>query len=270
MSRIRLIQDYVVALLQLINGYRLSEEKKAAEERKSMLLGVLDFSHPLYILDLANGRLQPQYLLLRSEGHNVIGIDLANHKAGAPEYYGYRFARWLYSLRLKRNHLPNPGQQLVCGDVGNLPFFDSHFDMVTSIAAFEHFLDIPRVVDEIYRVLRPGGAAYIRIHPFACPSGAHNIRLMEIPLKNIPKGIDAWDHLRKRRVKITVPLNEWRIADYLECFASRFEILNHYCAMREGEHLLTPEIEAELSALGYTRDELTCGSYVIVARKPEN
>ena len=36
--------------------------------------------------------------------------------------------------------------------------------------------------------------------------------------------------------------------------------------MREGERLLTPEIEAELAA--YSRDELTCGAYVIVARKP--
>jgi hypothetical protein len=35
--------------------------------------------------------------------------------------------------------------------------------------------------------------------------------------------------------------------------------------MREGEHLLTPKIEAELSE--YSRDELTCGAYVIIARK---
>ena len=35
--------------------------------------------------------------------------------------------------------------------------------------------------------------------------------------------------------------------------------------MREGEEMLTPQIEAEL--LGYNRDELACGAYVIVARK---
>jgi len=35
--------------------------------------------------------------------------------------------------------------------------------------------------------------------------------------------------------------------------------------MREGEEFLTPEIEAELSA--FSRDEITCGAYVIVAQK---
>jgi hypothetical protein len=36
--------------------------------------------------------------------------------------------------------------------------------------------------------------------------------------------------------------------------------------MREGERLLTPAIQTELS--DYSRDELTCGAYVILARKP--
>jgi hypothetical protein len=35
--------------------------------------------------------------------------------------------------------------------------------------------------------------------------------------------------------------------------------------MREGEEFRAPEIEVELSA--YSRDELTCGFYVILARK---
>jgi hypothetical protein len=35
--------------------------------------------------------------------------------------------------------------------------------------------------------------------------------------------------------------------------------------MQEGEEFLTPEIEAELAS--YSREELTCGAYVILARK---
>ena len=35
--------------------------------------------------------------------------------------------------------------------------------------------------------------------------------------------------------------------------------------IKKGEELLTPEVEAELSA--YSRDELTCAAYIIVARK---
>jgi hypothetical protein len=62
-----------------------------------------------------------------------------------------------------------------------------------------------------------------------------------------------------------VPLNEWRRHQYLEAIAKHFKVLKHYCAMREGENLLSPEIQAEIS--GYSPDELTCGAYVIIAQK---
>jgi ubiquinone/menaquinone biosynthesis C-methylase UbiE len=149
--------------------------------------------------------------------------------------------------------------------VGNLPFPDNTFDLVTSVAAFEHFLEVPTVVAELERVLRPGGVVYARIHLFTCPSGGHNVRITEIPLRKLPRGVDAWDHLRKNRVPFHVPLNKWRQDQYLQVFSKHFEILKEYCAMREGEELLTSEIEGEL--VKYTRDELTCGAYVILARK---
>jgi hypothetical protein len=84
-------------------------------------------------------------------------------------------------------------------------------------------------------------------------------------LKHLPDGVDAWDHLRQRRLPFHVPLNEWRIDQYLAEFSKHFEIVKHYCAMREGDEFLTPDIEAELA--DYSRDELTCGAYVIVACK---
>ena len=261
-------QDYLTAISQILRGKRTQGEIDIAWMRSADIDDLIDLSSSLRILDLANGRLRPQYQVLQSEGHQVYGIDLINRPAWSFEYQGYRLARLIFSLYLPHGNRANAHMRLVCGDVSRLPFTSSYFDLVTSVAALEHFLDVPSVVSEVNRVLRPGGVAWISVHLFSCPSGAHNLRLMEIPLKNIPDGIDAWDHLRQRRVKITVPLNEWRIADYIECFASRFEILKHYCALREGEHLLTPEIEAELSGRGYTRDELTSGAYIIVARKP--
>ncbi len=62
-----------------------------------------------------------------------------------------------------------------------------------------------------------------------------------------------------------MPLNEWRKDQYLATIGRHFEILKHYCMTREGESILTPEIQAELSE--YSRDELTCAAYIIVARK---
>ena len=176
----------------------------------------------------------------------------------------YRIARWLY-IRGLGPAAPNHGERLVCGDVAHLPFTENSFDLVTSIAAFEHFLDVPSVVAEIRRVTCPGGLVWVWIHPFTSPSGGHNLSLTEIPLQTIPAGIDPWDHLRRRRLSFHVPLNEWRIDQYVETFKSYFQILKRYSALREGEEFLTREIENELSP--YSRDELTSGGYVILARK---
>jgi len=121
------------------------------------------------------------------------------------------------------------------------------------------------VVAEIRRVTRPGGLVWVWMHPFTSLSGGHNLSLTEIPLRTIPPGVDPWDHLRRRHLSFHVPLNEWRIDQYVETFESHLQILKQYCAMREGEEFLTPETKNEL--LPYRRDELTCGGYVILGRK---
>ena len=258
------LTDYVHYAWQMLNGFRTNGEKRIFAEREQDMGHYLDTGSPLRVLDLGNGYLRPQYTLLKAAGHRVCGLDLVNRPQGNSTNVAYVFARWLYRWKL---NLPISGadQTLICGDVRALPLPDNAIDLVTSVAAFEHFLDVPTVVTELQRVVRPGGLIYVRIHLFTCPSGGHNVRITEIPLRSVPRGVEPWDHLRKRRLPFHVPLNEWRQDQYLKVFAKHFEILKHYCAMREGEEMLTPEIEAELS--GYSRDELTCGAYVIVARK---
>jgi ubiquinone/menaquinone biosynthesis C-methylase UbiE len=155
---------------------------------------------------------------------------------------------------------------LVCGDVSSLPFRDQSFDAITSVAAFEHFLEVPKVLKEVHRIARPGAFIWVLVHLFSSPSGGHNVSLSQVPLRSIPRGIDPWDHLRKRRLPFRVPLNEWRATQYLSAFEKHFEVVKQYCALREGEHLLTEQVQRELS--NYSRDELTCGAYVIVARRP--
>jgi SAM-dependent methyltransferase len=259
------ITDYLHYTWQLVNGYRSDDEKKIAARRQRDISPYLDGDPSLRILDLANGRLRPQYMLLKATGYEVYGIDLVNGSHLSWEDAAYCVARWIYRRKLGLPAETAGGQTLVCGDVGALPFSDNTFDLVTSVAAFEHFLDVPAVVTELARVLRPGGLAWIGIHLFTSPSGGHNVKLTEIPLRSIPTGVDPWDHLRKRRLPFHVPLNEWRKDQYRETFADCFEIVKHYCVTREGEELLTSPLEAELS--NYSRDELTCHSYVIVARK---
>lgn len=271
-------------LLDLVGGRRAAHERQLAAWRKRDLAGEVDFSRPLSVLDLANGRLRPQYMLLKRAGHRVVGVDLVNRPGRDATAIAYRVARWLYARgldhgardeRADRPVLPSTsmrgpggvpaGDTLVCGNATALPFHDATFDLATSVAAFEHFLDVPAVVDELHRVVRPRGLVWVCVHLFASPSGGHNVTLTEVPLRSLPPGVDAWDHLRQRRLPFHVPLNEWRRDQFVAAFARRFDIVKHYCAIREGEGWLTPAIRAELAAFG--EDELTCGAYVIVARK---
>ncbi len=49
------------------------------------------------------------------------------------------------------------GIEFVLGDAEKLPFPDESFDLVTCRIAAHHFPDVQRFVDEVARVLRPGG-----------------------------------------------------------------------------------------------------------------
>ena len=256
-------KDYTRFGWQLVSGWRTKHERWIASLRESDLSILLN-GRPLEILDLANGQLQPQYKILLGQGHHVFGIDVVNRPNNDWRHRLYKVARRLYSRGLQPTYLTRQ-DALVCGDVSNLPFCEGRFDLVTSVAAFEHFLDVPSVLKEVHRVLRPGGFIWTLVHLFSSPSGGHNVNLSEVPLRNIPRGIDPWDHLRKRRLGFHVPLNEWRRDQYISEISKNFETLKQYCAMREGEHLLTAQIETELS--NYDREELVCGAYVICARR---
>ncbi len=258
------LRDYGVYFWQLLAGIRTEGETKLAKERQKDVSSLLDFTQPLRVLDLANGRLRPQYTIMKAAGVRVYGIDLVNGRKRDWRDFAYSGARCLFRWKMGFRERADSGT-LTCGDVSTLPFPNGCFDVITSIAAFEHFLAVAKVIAEMHRVLRPAGIAWVTIHPFTSPSGGHNVSLAEVPLKTIPRGTEPWDHLRKRRLPFSVPLNELRLEQYLAAFGRHFDILKSYCAMREGEEFLTPEIAAELS--GYTRDELTCGAYVIVARK---
>jgi ubiquinone/menaquinone biosynthesis C-methylase UbiE len=48
------------------------------------------------------------------------------------------------------------------GDVARMPFVDDTFDFVVCVAAFKNFPDPVAALDEVHRVLRPGGSASIQ------------------------------------------------------------------------------------------------------------
>ncbi|HMH45219.1 MAG TPA: class I SAM-dependent methyltransferase, partial [Pyrinomonadaceae bacterium] len=88
--------------------------------------------------------------------NSVVGIDLSQT--------ALEFCR-------ERNH-----QQLTQGSIAQLPFADSSFDLVTSFDVLQHVLDKGdvRAIAEIYRVLRPGGLAFVRVSAYEWLRSGHD------------------------------------------------------------------------------------------------
>ncbi|EEB74977.1 class I SAM-dependent methyltransferase [Thermococcus sp. AM4] len=79
-------------------------------------------------------------LELRRRGFDVIGLDASEGM-----------------LRIARSK----GLNCIRGDAYSLPFPDESFDLVLSVTMFEFIHEPEKVLEEIYRVLRPGGEALI-------------------------------------------------------------------------------------------------------------
>ena len=76
-----------------------------------------------------------------ARGIEAIGLDIA--------------LRWLV-VACRRPGFET-GEQLLCGDAAHLPFEDGAFGTVTALGVLEHCHDLPGVLGEVHRVLRPGG-----------------------------------------------------------------------------------------------------------------
>ena len=93
------------------------------------------------VLDVACGG---GYLLMEAEraGLRSFGIDIADAALARAK----RFA---------------PKSDLRRGDAEALPYADGSFEIVTCLGSLEHFLDPPKALEEMRRVLAPGGRAIV-------------------------------------------------------------------------------------------------------------
>jgi len=100
-----------------------------------------DFSPELHCLDIGcGGGIITEDLAKLS--NNVSGIDLSQA-----------------SLNTAKEHAKKAGLSInyLQAAAENLPFDDSSFDLVTCCDVLEHVDDLPQVIKEINRVLKPGG-----------------------------------------------------------------------------------------------------------------
>jgi SAM-dependent methyltransferase len=99
------------------------------------------------ILDLGCGKgLTPQKLSL-APSLQIIGVDI--DRASVSEA-----------------HVNFPHRAFVCSEAESLPFPSATFDRVISNVALP-YMNIPRTLAEIYRVLVPGGTLLASLHPLS-------------------------------------------------------------------------------------------------------
>jgi SAM-dependent methyltransferase len=117
-----------------------------------------------------------------------------------------------------------------------LPYADGEFELVFAVNAFEHFSEPARALDEMLRVLRPGGLLYLTFDPlYYSPWGLHAARRISLPYpqilfskETIQRYVDeSQDEIRHTysegsdTTKIGPPLNEYTLEEYRKIFKTR-------------------------------------------------
>lgn len=138
-------------------------------------LGILDFSKPsLERFDRYYLRVYPylaRYLRLEElHGKDVLEVGLGYGTVSqllaqaAGRYVGLDIAKGpveVVNLRLSMYGLPGRAQT---GSILEAPFPDESFDAVITIGCLHHTGNLPRAIDEVCRILRPGGRALIMVY----------------------------------------------------------------------------------------------------------
>ncbi|HEY7019043.1 MAG TPA: class I SAM-dependent methyltransferase [Thermoleophilaceae bacterium] len=95
-------------------------------------------------------------------GYGTLGQLIASRKA---DYYGADIAEGpVEMMRVRLSWLGVPEDHAVQASVLELPFEEASFDHVYSIGCLHHTGDLERSVQEVHRVLRPGGRAVVMLY----------------------------------------------------------------------------------------------------------
>ncbi|MEG1537028.1 MAG: class I SAM-dependent methyltransferase [Clostridiales bacterium] len=104
-----------------------------------------------------------------------------------------------------------------CQDVQNMDFADNHFDLIVSRGSMPFWTDQPRAFREIYRVLAPGGQAYI-----GGGMGSKQLRA-QILDKMDTDSKSCFEHIKK----ISLSLTNQQYYDLFAQLTPRFEIIEN-------------------------------------------
>ncbi len=172
---IRLWARMAVALDGLFPGVRVGGRDSDGayseweyEEGKSLLMRYAEHFGPLYgvrVLDVGCG-LGGKTAAYSEAGAEAFGVDISKRHIAAAA----RFAA-------ERGHRA----RFVVGDAAALPFRDDSFGLVVANDSMEHFADPSRAVDDLSRILKPGGRLFLFFTPWRSPLGSHLYDYIRMP-----------------------------------------------------------------------------------------
>jgi len=140
------------------------------EDIPNQVCGLAGDLSNLKILDLGCGDMLADVGLLGRAPKQITGLDVAFHEWDVVE----RAVRVVseagfpvpqdYASRM--SYVPYNGTKF--------PFADNQFDLIISWSAFEHIPQVREVLDEMRRVVKPQGRAFVQVYPwFHCYWGSH-------------------------------------------------------------------------------------------------
>jgi len=214
---------------------------------------------------LARGWRPGQYLrMLRSNGPLRAGKTMTRKLLGLDRKHTSELKRQLGITRL-------PKFRILQMDMTRMTFEPSSFDFVYSRSVLHCLPDPGAALEQVARVLRPGGVAYITLHLYSSDTGHLDTRVYTEKRSEIP----LWAHLRPHLHGTINPpnlfLSKLRLAEWRELFGNK---------MPGSEFILTRSLtpgvdEAAVSQLQdagelreYSPEELLTGQLVAIWRKP--
>jgi len=138
-------------------------------------------------------------LWLAQHGATAIGVDIDEHSLGECH-------------RLAATHpFPDPDRlQFKQAGPQTLPLPNNHVDLVLSTNVFEHVMDIPAMLSQLHRVLKPGGSLMTRFGPlFYGPRGYHLSWATQVPWAHLLFGIKPVIAVRNAKRQPAIAPSSW-------------------------------------------------------------
>lgn len=153
---------YALAVVFAI--YAINQVRKPGKWVGRPFLGLMNFSHSsLTDWGLEHVRIEKDFTVLDVGCGGGRTIQKLATSAGQGTVYGVDYANGsVAASRAKNAKLVEAGRvEIKQASVSQLPFPDNKFDLVTAVETQYYWPDLPKTMQEILRVLRPGGTLII-------------------------------------------------------------------------------------------------------------